>query len=167
MYQSVSSVILEIDDSQEGVTATTPKWFVFQCRDIPRAQLKGRPCRTTNHEGVVDVTPDRLWSIPIITWLNNFVSKVFMMKYIIRSKSPPNRATSPTYCYCDVTHPSLMTGVVALHIPSWRVRVCEERRQAHKTVWPGNAGRVICRYQNHSYGIINHHKHIWDCFLEV
>ena len=31
----------------------------------------------------------------------------------IRSKSPPNRATSPTCLHCDVTHPSLTTGVVA------------------------------------------------------
>ena len=31
----------------------------------------------------------------------------------IRSKSPPNRATSPSCLHCDVTHPSLTTGVVA------------------------------------------------------
>ena len=36
----------------------------------------------------------------------------------IRSKSPPNRATSPTCLHCDVTHLSLTTGVVALHIPT-------------------------------------------------
>ena len=78
----------------------------------------------------------------------------------IRSKSPPNRATSPTCLHCDVTHLSLTTGVVALHIPSWRIEVREERRQARKIVWPVNAGRVICRYQNNLCGIINHHKHI-------
>ena len=83
----------------------------------------------------------------------------------IRSKSPPNRATSPTCPHCDVTHLSLTTGVVALHIPSRRVGVREEHRQARKTVWPVNAGRVICRYQNNLCGIINHHKHIWECFL--
>ena len=32
-------------------------------------QLEGRPRRTTNHEGVVALAPDRPWSIPIITWL--------------------------------------------------------------------------------------------------
>ena len=86
----------------------------------------------------------------------------------IRSKSPPNRATSPTCLHCDVTHLSLTTGVVALHIPSRRVRVREEHRQARKIVWPiNNAGKVICRYQTHLCGIINHHKHIWECFCDV
>ena len=82
----------------------------------------------------------------------------------IRSKSPTNRAASPTCLHCDVTHLSLMTGIVALHIPSWRVRELEERHQARKTVWPVNAGRVICDYQNHLpvYRITNHHKHFQD-----
>ena len=62
----------------------------------------------------------------------------------IRSKSPPNRATSPTCLHCDVTHLSLTTGVVALHIPSRRVGVREEHRQARKIVLPVIAGRVIC-----------------------
>ena len=44
-----------------------------------------------------------------------------------------------------VTHLSLPTGLVTLHIPSWMVGVCEERRQVRKTVWPVNAGRVICQ----------------------
>ena len=85
----------------------------------------------------------------------------------IRPKSPPNLATSPTCLHCDVTHLSLTTGVVALHIPSWRIEVREERRQPRKIVWPVNAGRVICRYQNNLCGIINHYKHIWYCFLDV
>ena len=85
----------------------------------------------------------------------------------IRPKSPPNRATSPTCLHCDVTHLSLTTGVLALHIPSWRIEVREERRQARKIVWPVNAGRVICRHQNNSCGIINHHKHIRYCFMDV
>ena len=85
----------------------------------------------------------------------------------IRPKSPPNRATSLTCLHCDVTHLSLTTGVVALHIPSWRIQVREERRQARKIVWPVNAGRVICRHQNNLCGIINHHKHIRHCFLDV
>ena len=124
----------------------------------------GRPesaARTTNHEGVVAVTPDRPWSIPIITWLNNVILHAFMTKYDkIRSKSLPNWATSPACLHCDVMHLSLTTGVVALHIPSWRAGVREEHRQARKTVRPVNAGRVICRYQNNLCGIINHHKHI-------
>ena len=85
----------------------------------------------------------------------------------IRPKSPPNRATSPTCRHCDVTHLSLTRGVVALHISSQRVGVREEHRQARKTVRPINAGRVICRYQNNLCGIINHHKHIWECFCDV
>ena len=59
-----------------------PKWFVVRRRDVPRAQLEGRPRRTTNHEGVVAVTPDRPWSIPIITWLNNVILLVFRTKYV-------------------------------------------------------------------------------------
>ena len=85
----------------------------------------------------------------------------------IHTKSPPNLATSPTCLHCDVTHHSLTTGVVALHIPSWRIEVREERRQARKIMWPVNAGRVICRYQNNLCGIINHHKHKRYCFLDV
>ena len=85
----------------------------------------------------------------------------------IRSKSPPNRATSPTCLHCDVTHLSLTTGVVALHIPSGRVGVREEHRQARKTEWPVNAGRVICRHPNNLCGIIIHHKHIWEFFCDV
>ena len=82
----------------------------------------------------------------------------------IRSKLPPNRATSPTCLHCDFTRLSLTTGVVALHIPSWRAGVHEERRQALKTVWPVHAGRVMFRYQNNLFGIINHQRHIWYCF---
>ena len=85
----------------------------------------------------------------------------------IHPKSPPNLATSPTCLHCDVTHLSLTTGVVALHIPSWRIEVREERRQARKIVWPVNAGRVNLCYQNDLCGIINHHKHIRYCFLDV
>ena len=45
--------------------------------------------------------------------------------------------------------------------------VAKEHRQARKTVWPVNADREICRYQNNLCGIINHHKHIWECFCDV
>ena len=60
---------------------------------------------------------------------------------------------------CDVMHLSLTTGVLALHIPSWRIEVREERRQARKIMWPVNAGRVICRHQNNLCGIINYYNH--------
>ena len=96
------------------------------------------------------------------------MTKQLCMKRIydkIRSKCPPNRAPSPTCLHYDVTHHSLTTGIVALHIPSWRVRERKGRRQACKTVWPVNAGRVICRYRNHLYGITNHHKDFWDSFF--
>ena len=83
--------------------------------------------------------PDRTCSIPIITWLN----KVCIKRTYDRIRS--------------------MTGLVALHIPSWRVRECEKRRQARKTVRPLNVGRGICHYQKHSYGITKHHKHI--CYV--
>ena len=83
----------------------------------------------------------------------------------ICSKSPLNRATSSTCLHCDVMHLSLTTGVAALHISSWRVGVHKEHHQAHKTVWPVNAGIVICHYQNNICGIINHHKYIRDCFF--
>ena len=85
----------------------------------------------------------------------------------IHPKSPPNLATSPTCLHCDVTHFSLTTGVVALHIPSWRIEVREECRQARKIVWPVNAGGVICGYQNNLCGIINHHKQIRYCFFYI
>ena len=82
----------------------------------------------------------------------------------IRPKCPPNRALSPMCLHCDIMHLSLITGVVALHIPSWRVREYEGHRQAHKTVRPVNSGRVVCRDQNHLYGITNHHQHFVDSF---
>ena len=46
--------------------------------------VTGRPHRhrTTNHEGVVAVTPNQPWSIPITTWLNNFVWNLFTAKYV-------------------------------------------------------------------------------------
>ena len=74
---------------------------------------------------------------------------------------------SPTCLHCDVTHLSLTSGVVDLHIPSWRAGVREEYRQALQTVWPVHAGSVIYRYQNNSFAIVNYKKHIWYCYLEV
>ena len=107
-------------------------------------------------------------SLPTVINPDYNMTKQRCMKRIyekIHPKSPPNLATSPTCLHCDVTHLSLTTGVVALHIPSWRIEMREERRRARKIVWPVNAGRVICRYQNNLCGIINHHKHIRYCFF--
>ena len=100
-------------------------------------------------------------SRPTVINPDYIMTKQLFMKRIygkIRSKSPPNRAPSPSCLHCDVMHLSLTTGLVALHIPSWRVWEREERRQARKTVWPVDSGRVIYRYRNHLYGITNHHK---------
>ena len=83
LHQAITwtSVDLGIDHGWEGVTATTPEWFVVRRGTSTRAQLEGRPHWTTNQEGVVAVTPDLPWSIRIITWLNNLVSNVFSTKY--------------------------------------------------------------------------------------
>ena len=70
------------DWSWPGVMATTPEWSVVWHRDIQEVHVEGCPCLTTNHKGVVAATPDRPWSILIITWLINFVSNVFTTKYI-------------------------------------------------------------------------------------
>ena len=123
------------------VTVTTPSWFVVRCWDVP-----------------IVISPDY-----------NMTKQLFIKSIYdkMRSKSPPNRATAPTCLHCEATHRSLTTGFVALLIPSWRVWVRKERHQARRTVWPVNAGRVICCYQHNLYGIISHHTHIWDCFLEV
>ena len=126
-------------------------------RDVPAPDNKSLGCCCRNSRPTV-INPDYN------------MTKQRCMKRIydkIHPKSPPNLATSPTCLHCDVTHISLTTGVVALHIPSWRIEVREERREARKIVWPVNAGRVICRYQNDLCGIINHHKHIIYWFLDV
>ena len=39
--------------------------------------------------------------------------------------------------------------------------------QAYKTVRPVDAGKAIYRFQNHLHGIINHHKHVWGCCMEI
>ena len=62
---------------------------------------------------------------------------------------------------------SSTTGVVGLHISSWRVGVREERRQALKTVWLVNARIIIYRYENNSYGISNHNDYIRHCFRGI
>ena len=113
---------------------------------------------------------ERRNSLPTVINPDYNMTKQRCMKRIydkIRPKSPPNRATSPTCLHCDITHLSLTTGVVAIHIPSWRTEVREERRQVRKIVWSVNAGRVICRYQNNLCGSINHHKRKRYCQLDV
>ena len=89
-------------------------WFVVRRRDVPRAQFEGRPRRTTNHSGIVAVTPDRPWSIPIITWLNNFVWNVFTKNtFKIPTKSSAVTYLPPLWRHasllndgnCSVTHP--------------------------------------------------------------
>ena len=97
-------------------------------RDVP-ADNKSRGCCCRNSRPIV-INPDYNMT------KQRYVTRIYDT---IRSKSPPNRATSLTCLHCDVTHLSLTTGVVALHIPSRRVGVREEHRQARKTVWPINA----------------------------
>ena len=113
-------------------------------RDVPAPDNKSLGCCCRNSRPTV-INPDY-----------NMTKQRFMKRIFdkIRPKSPPNRATSLTCLHCDVTHLSVTKGVVALHIPSWRIEVREERRQARKIVWPVNAGRVICCHQNNLCGII-------------
>ena len=47
-----------------GVTATTTLWFVVQQGHLESAALGMSRRRTTNHSGVVAITPSRPWSIP-------------------------------------------------------------------------------------------------------
>ena len=80
--------------------------------DVPRAALSGRPSAVIN--------PD--YSMTKQHYITCIYDK-------IHSKSPLNRATSPICLHCDVTHHSLTTGVVTLHIPSRRLGVREENRR--------------------------------------
>ena len=76
-------------------------------------------------------------SQPTVINPNYNMTKQLCIKCIydkIRSISSPKRATLPICLYCDVTHLSLTTRVVALHIPLWRVGVREGCRQVRKTV---------------------------------
>ena len=137
---------------QEAVLCT-----IWRSRDVPAPDNKSLGCCCRNSLPTV-INPDYNMT------KQRYITRIYDK---IRSKSRPNRATSPTCLHCDVTHLSLTAGVVALHIPSRRFEVREEHRQARKTVWPVNVGRVICPYQNNLCGIINHHKHIWECFYDV
>ena len=57
-------------------------WFETPWLSIWRHcnHLERRPRRSTNHQGVVDVTLDEIWPVPFITWLNVFVSNVYYKK---------------------------------------------------------------------------------------
>ena len=112
-------------------------------RDVPAPDNKSRGCCCHNSLPIV-INPDYNMT------KQRYITRIYDK---IRSKSPPNRATSPTCLHCDVTHISLTTGVVALHIPSRRVGVREKHPQARKTVW--NIYIYI-----YIYGITNHHKHM-------
>ena len=62
----------------------------------------------------------------------------------LRSKSPPNRATSPSCLYYDVTHLSLTTVVVAFHnIPSCRPG-CARNLVRHVKLWRRLARALHC-----------------------
>ena len=71
--------VSRIDHGQKGVTATTPEWFVVLGH---LESCVGCPHQTTNHSGVVAVALSWLWSIQIITWLDNHVTNVFTTKYV-------------------------------------------------------------------------------------
>ena len=147
------------------------KWLIMVGRELRQQHPSDLlSCAGTSRERRSrDVPPDNKSRPTVINPDYNMTKQRYITRIYdkIRSKSPPNRATAPTCLHCDVTHLSLTTGVVALHIAPRRVRVREEHRQTRKIVWPVNAGRAICRYQNNLCGIINHHKHIWECFCGV
>ena len=98
------------------MNCTSPK-LMYMRRDIliePDNKTRGCCCR--NSRSTV-INPD-------YNMIKQLCIKGIYDK--IRSKSPPNRATSPASIHCDVTYISLTTGVVALHIPLWRFGVREE-----------------------------------------
>ena len=53
-----------------------------------------------------------------------------------------------------------MTKQVVSNVYTTKKREREEPHQARKILWVVNARRLIFRYQNHVYGLFNHHKHI-------
>ena len=112
------------------------------------------------------------WHNSWLTMINPdyFMNKHYSIKCIydqMHSKSPPNWVTLPTCLHCDITHQCLMMGFVALHILLWMIPEYKEHHHAHKTLWLVKAGRVICHYPNNLYGIINHQKHIGNCFWSI
>ena len=98
-----------------AVRATTT---VVRHQDVPRAppDNKSRVCCCRNfRQNVINSDYD--------------MTKQLCMKCIydkICSNSQPNWVPLPTCLKCDVTNLSLTAGIVALHIPLWRVRECKE-----------------------------------------
>ena len=58
-----SHLIIGIVHGRSGVTATKPSWFVVRQGRPSSCALGTSRRRTTNHSGVVAVTPSRPWSI--------------------------------------------------------------------------------------------------------
>ena len=64
-------------------------------------QCRPQPRWTTNQSGVVVVTPDQPWSIPIMAWLNNFAPNLFTTKYVKNIHQNEQR-----HLRTSITHPS-------------------------------------------------------------
>ena len=92
----------------------------------------------------VTVTPTQTWSIPIITWLNNIVSNVYIQQDMFKTYTKLSNAS--TCLHCDVMHLSLIIAYKSHHL-----RVLETL-QVCKTVWPVNAGRAYSSLSKYSMG---------------
>ena len=79
-----SRVIIGIDHGRSGVTATTPSWFVVRRGRPSSCALGTSRHRTTNHLGVVAVTPSRPWSFPQ-TQITKFCTQVIFTADICSS----------------------------------------------------------------------------------
>ena len=124
---------------------------------------EGRPCRTTNHEGFVAITPDRPWSIPIITWLNNFVSNVLRQNtFKITTKSNDVAYLLPLWRHTS----HLNDGSCSFTHPVVKGRSARGTSSGTKS-FVASSCRKSDLSQNNLFGIINHHKHIWCYFSEV
>ena len=95
------------DWSRSGGSYGNNTWVI--CCPAP-----GRPHQTTNHEGVVAVTPDWPWSIPIITWLNKLYYMYLRQNtFKITTKSSDVAYLPPLWRHasllndgsCSFTHP--------------------------------------------------------------
>ena len=135
-YLSIPKLQLYLKDWwRSGGSYSNSTWVI--CCLVP-----GRPESAAQGKSPLDNKLLRCcWrnSQPTVINPNYNITKQLCMKHIsdkICSKAAPNRAPSPTCLSFDITHTCLTTGIVALYIPSWRVRERERRRQARKTVWP-------------------------------
>ena len=73
------------------------------CCPAPRRPESTALRRTTNHEVVVAVTPDRLWSIPIITWLNNVVDSPLHIVALAQTYNDTKQFQLTIYFYKNIT----------------------------------------------------------------